>query len=163
MESINGGKLFSNSYTLDLGGCVATLRYCAGWADKIHGRTIPVGEQLWETTRGEGRHQEDHCRAELFQTLPFKEVTQKGRLILLLDFETMQLRTWKFCYDLSNGFLKIVSAQSCWRYLENIKGRIFFCPQLLNQGNRLSDRPHFSKWATNYFLCIPVVKFIPFL
>ncbi|XP_025857334.1 aldehyde dehydrogenase 1A1 [Vulpes vulpes] len=53
MESINGGKLFSNSYTLDLGGCVATLRYCAGWADKIHGRTIPVDGNFFGYTRHE--------------------------------------------------------------------------------------------------------------
>ncbi|XP_008591545.1 PREDICTED: aldehyde dehydrogenase, cytosolic 2 [Galeopterus variegatus] len=43
MESMNGGKLFSNAYLMDLGGCIKTLRYCAGWADKIHGRTIPAG------------------------------------------------------------------------------------------------------------------------
>ncbi|TKC36184.1 hypothetical protein EI555_004384, partial [Monodon monoceros] len=43
MESMNGGKLFSNAYLMDLGGCIKTLRYCAGWADKIQGRTIPIG------------------------------------------------------------------------------------------------------------------------
>lgn len=48
MESMNGGKLFSNAYLMDLGGCLKTLRYCAGWADKIQGRTIPSGKQLWE-------------------------------------------------------------------------------------------------------------------
>ncbi|KAG8512997.1 Retinal dehydrogenase 1, partial [Galemys pyrenaicus] len=50
MESMNGGKLFSSAYLMDLGGCIKTLRYCAGWADKVQGRTIPIGKQLWETT-----------------------------------------------------------------------------------------------------------------
>lgn len=43
MESIDGGKLFSSSFLMDLGACIKTLRYCAGWADKIQGRTIPMG------------------------------------------------------------------------------------------------------------------------
>lgn len=44
MESINGGKIFSNAYLMDLGACVKTLRYYAGWADKVQGRTVPMGE-----------------------------------------------------------------------------------------------------------------------
>lgn len=55
MESMNGGKLFSSAYLMDLGGCITTLRYCAGWADKIQGRTIPIGKELWEAARGGGR------------------------------------------------------------------------------------------------------------
>ncbi|KAK2119511.1 hypothetical protein P7K49_000897 [Saguinus oedipus] len=43
MESMNGGKLYSDAYLNDLAGCIKTLRYCAGWADKIQGRTIPTG------------------------------------------------------------------------------------------------------------------------
>lgn len=46
MEAIDGGKLFSTAYLMDLGACIKTLRYCAGWADKIQGRTIPMGEQF---------------------------------------------------------------------------------------------------------------------
>uniref|UniRef100_A0A8C0LP92 aldehyde dehydrogenase (NAD(+)) n=1 Tax=Canis lupus dingo TaxID=286419 RepID=A0A8C0LP92_CANLU len=42
MESINGGKLFSNSYTLDLGGCVATLRYCAGGLTRYMAAQYPL-------------------------------------------------------------------------------------------------------------------------
>lgn len=52
MESINAGKLFPNAYLMDLGGCIKTLRYCAGWADKTQGRTMPVGEQRWGASRG---------------------------------------------------------------------------------------------------------------
>lgn len=58
MESMNGGKLYSNAYLNDLAGCIKTLRYCAGWADKIQGRTIPIGKYLWETTNGEDRSEE---------------------------------------------------------------------------------------------------------
>ncbi|KAJ7335543.1 hypothetical protein JRQ81_013484 [Phrynocephalus forsythii] len=53
MESINGGKLFPNAYLMDLGGCINTLRYCAGWADKIQGRTIPIDGNYFTYTRHE--------------------------------------------------------------------------------------------------------------
>ncbi|KAJ8792844.1 hypothetical protein J1605_004029 [Eschrichtius robustus] len=45
MESLNGGKPFLQAFYVDLQGVIKTLRYYAGWADKIHGMTIPVGEK----------------------------------------------------------------------------------------------------------------------
>ncbi|NXE40598.1 AL1A1 dehydrogenase, partial [Ptilorrhoa leucosticta] len=53
METIDGGKLFSMAYLMDLGACIKTLRYCAGWADKIHGRTVPVDGNFFTFTRHE--------------------------------------------------------------------------------------------------------------
>lgn len=44
MESLNGGKPFLQAFYVDLQGVIKTLRYYAGWADKIHGMTIPVGK-----------------------------------------------------------------------------------------------------------------------
>lgn len=44
MESMNGGKLFSTTYMMDIGACIKTLHYCAGWADKVQGRTVPAGK-----------------------------------------------------------------------------------------------------------------------
>ncbi|XP_028351628.1 retinal dehydrogenase 2 isoform X2 [Physeter macrocephalus] len=41
MESLNGGKPFLQAFYVDLQGVIKTLRYYAGWADKIHGMTIP--------------------------------------------------------------------------------------------------------------------------
>jgi aldehyde dehydrogenase (NAD+) len=41
LESLNSGKTISDSRG-DMGGVVNTLRYYAGWADKIEGRTVPV-------------------------------------------------------------------------------------------------------------------------
>src|SRR5262249_3191531 len=41
LESLNSGKTINDSRG-DLQGVVNTLRYYAGWADKIEGRTIPV-------------------------------------------------------------------------------------------------------------------------
>lgn len=38
------GKPFLHAFFIDLEGCIKTLRYFAGWADKIQGRTIPTGE-----------------------------------------------------------------------------------------------------------------------
>uniref|UniRef100_A0A8C9DJL9 Aldehyde dehydrogenase domain-containing protein n=1 Tax=Prolemur simus TaxID=1328070 RepID=A0A8C9DJL9_PROSS len=50
MEAMNGGKLFSNAYLMDIALCIKGLRYCAGWADKIQGRTIPAGDSSEEIT-----------------------------------------------------------------------------------------------------------------
>jgi aldehyde dehydrogenase (NAD+) len=41
LESLNSGKTINDS-TGDVEGVVNTLRYYAGWADKIEGRTVPV-------------------------------------------------------------------------------------------------------------------------
>ncbi len=41
LESLNCGKTISDSRG-DLGGAVNSLRYYAGWADKIEGKTVPV-------------------------------------------------------------------------------------------------------------------------
>src|SRR4051812_25499478 len=41
LESLNAGKTI-NDATGDLEGVVNTLRYYAGWADKIEGKTVPV-------------------------------------------------------------------------------------------------------------------------
>ncbi|NXD14349.1 AL1A1 dehydrogenase, partial [Nothocercus nigrocapillus] len=53
MESIDGGKLFSTAYLMDVGACIKSLRYCAGWADKNHGRTIPMDGNFFTFTRHE--------------------------------------------------------------------------------------------------------------
>src|SRR5207249_4192643 len=41
LESTNCGKILSDALG-DVQGAVNTLRYYAGWADKIEGRTVPV-------------------------------------------------------------------------------------------------------------------------
>src|SRR5262245_42230349 len=51
LESLNSGKTISDARG-DMEGVANTLRYYAGWADKIEGRTIPVrGEFLSYTLR----------------------------------------------------------------------------------------------------------------
>jgi len=58
------GKPFLQAYFIDLEGCIKTLRYYAGWADKIQGKTIPVGKflqtqfQSWDGIREGGRYME---------------------------------------------------------------------------------------------------------
>lgn len=42
LESLDNGKPFEDS-VLDIEATVATLQYYAGFADKIHGKTIPTG------------------------------------------------------------------------------------------------------------------------
>uniref|UniRef100_A0A3Q2IDL1 aldehyde dehydrogenase (NAD(+)) n=1 Tax=Equus caballus TaxID=9796 RepID=A0A3Q2IDL1_HORSE len=42
LETMDSGKPFLHAFFIDLEGCIKTLRYFAGWADKIQGRTIPT-------------------------------------------------------------------------------------------------------------------------
>ncbi|XP_063105786.1 aldehyde dehydrogenase 1A1-like [Cavia porcellus] len=53
METTNAGKLFASTYLMEIGSSVKTLRYCAGWADKIQGRTIPSDGDFFTYTRRE--------------------------------------------------------------------------------------------------------------
>lgn len=42
LETLDNGKTFESSVG-DIQASAATLRYYAGWCDKIHGNTIPSG------------------------------------------------------------------------------------------------------------------------
>uniref|UniRef100_A0A4W3H6C4 Retinaldehyde dehydrogenase 3 n=2 Tax=Callorhinchus milii TaxID=7868 RepID=A0A4W3H6C4_CALMI len=53
LETMDTGKPFLQSFAIDLEGCIRTLRYYAGWADKIHGKSIPVDEDFVLFTRHE--------------------------------------------------------------------------------------------------------------
>uniref|UniRef100_A0A8C0WVB5 Aldehyde dehydrogenase domain-containing protein n=1 Tax=Castor canadensis TaxID=51338 RepID=A0A8C0WVB5_CASCN len=53
MESINGGKPFPPTYLMELGMCIQAIQYCAGWADKVHGYTIPSDGDVFTYTRRE--------------------------------------------------------------------------------------------------------------
>lgn len=44
LETLDTGKPFTQSVFVDLEGSIRTLRYFAGWADKIHGKSVPIGE-----------------------------------------------------------------------------------------------------------------------
>ncbi|KAK9394078.1 aldehyde dehydrogenase family 1 member A3-like [Crotalus adamanteus] len=44
LETLDTGKPFLQAFFVDLEGCIKTLRYYAGWADKIQGKNIPVGK-----------------------------------------------------------------------------------------------------------------------
>ena len=41
---MDNGKPYKDAYNIDLNLVMKTYRYYAGWADKIHGKTIPIGE-----------------------------------------------------------------------------------------------------------------------
>lgn len=45
LESLDNGKPFGDSL-MDIEISVSTLKYYAGFADKIHGKTIPAGKIL---------------------------------------------------------------------------------------------------------------------
>lgn len=52
LETLDNGKPIFESQFVDVPSCVNILRYYAGWADKIHGDTIPIrGPHLCYTRR----------------------------------------------------------------------------------------------------------------
>src|SRR5690606_23277312 len=53
LEVIDTGKPMSDATQWDIPGSIATIRYFAGWADKIHGKTIPVAGPFLTYTRRE--------------------------------------------------------------------------------------------------------------
>uniref|UniRef100_A0A803U1R9 Aldehyde dehydrogenase 1 family member A3 n=1 Tax=Anolis carolinensis TaxID=28377 RepID=A0A803U1R9_ANOCA len=53
LETMDTGKPFLQAFFIDLEGCIKTLRYYAGWADKIQGKTIPVDDNYACFTRHE--------------------------------------------------------------------------------------------------------------
>ncbi|XP_026043042.1 aldehyde dehydrogenase 1A1 isoform X2 [Maylandia zebra] len=53
LEALNCGKVFLVAYFVDLMATIKTLRYYSGWADKIHGKTIPVDGEYFTYTRHE--------------------------------------------------------------------------------------------------------------
>ncbi|XP_041644589.1 aldehyde dehydrogenase family 1 member A3 [Cheilinus undulatus] len=53
LESLDTGKPFLQSFFIDLDGSIKTLRYYAGWADKIHGKSLPVDENFTCLTKHE--------------------------------------------------------------------------------------------------------------
>ena len=45
LESLDNGKPWKDSYTIDIPLVLRCYRYFAGWADKMHGKTIPCGKK----------------------------------------------------------------------------------------------------------------------
>lgn len=53
LESLDNGKPYHIALAVDVPASIETLRYYAGWADKIHGKTIPVRGDFLTYTRHE--------------------------------------------------------------------------------------------------------------
>lgn len=53
LETLDTGKPFLQAFFIDLDGSIKTLRYYAGWADKIHGKSLPVDESFMCLTKHE--------------------------------------------------------------------------------------------------------------
>ena len=53
LESLDNGKPYHVARAADLSLTVACYRYYAGWADKNHGKTIPVGGNYFTYTKHE--------------------------------------------------------------------------------------------------------------
>ncbi|KAH8293297.1 hypothetical protein KR018_012344 [Drosophila ironensis] len=53
LETLDNGKPFAMSYNVDIPFSYKNLRYFAGWADKNHGKTIPLDGDFMTYTRHE--------------------------------------------------------------------------------------------------------------
>jgi len=53
LETLDNGKPYAMSYNVDVPLAVKNLRYFAGWADKNHGKTIPMDGDFFAYTRHE--------------------------------------------------------------------------------------------------------------
>merc|ERR1711991_216259 len=53
LEALDNGKPYAVAKAADLGLSIKCIRYYAGWADKIHGQTIPVEGPYFAYTRPE--------------------------------------------------------------------------------------------------------------
>ena len=53
LESLDNGKPFTDAFHVDLGLSIKCYRYFAGWADKNHGKTIPMDGSVLCYTRHE--------------------------------------------------------------------------------------------------------------
>lgn len=78
-------KIFTHAYMLDTEVSIKALKYFAGWADKIHGQTIPSGEYMWET--GSMTVEERPlCGAGYLQIVPGRGINQLGKLLFSSSF-----------------------------------------------------------------------------
>jgi aldehyde dehydrogenase (NAD+) len=53
LEALDNGKPFTFAKAADIALCIKTYRYYGGWADKIHGQTIPISGNYFCYTRKE--------------------------------------------------------------------------------------------------------------
>jgi aldehyde dehydrogenase (NAD+) len=53
LEALNNGKTFKSAKDADVPMAIGTIRYYAGWADKIHGQVIETHENKLTYTRHE--------------------------------------------------------------------------------------------------------------
>jgi aldehyde dehydrogenase (NAD+) len=53
LETLDNGKPYTDSFNADLALTINTYRYYAGWADKNHGKVIPVDGNYFSYTRHE--------------------------------------------------------------------------------------------------------------
>ncbi|XP_012259114.1 aldehyde dehydrogenase, mitochondrial [Athalia rosae] len=53
LETLDNGKPYAVAYAVDLPASIASLRYYAGWADKNHGKVLPMDGNFFSFTRHE--------------------------------------------------------------------------------------------------------------
>ena len=53
IEALDSGKTFIGTKNIDVKLSISTIRYYAGWADKIHGQVVETHENNFSYTRHE--------------------------------------------------------------------------------------------------------------
>ncbi|VDM74996.1 unnamed protein product [Strongylus vulgaris] len=53
LEALDNGKPYGMAYAIDVALAIACIRYYAGYADKYHGKTIPIRGNFFTYTRHE--------------------------------------------------------------------------------------------------------------
>lgn len=53
LDSLDNGKPYSDALNIDVKLAHKCFRYYGGWADKIHGKTIPIDGKYFSYTRHE--------------------------------------------------------------------------------------------------------------
>jgi hypothetical protein len=91
MESMNAGKVFAHAYLLDVEISIKALQYFAGWADKIHGQTIPSGKSIWDSN---GMMVQGKATVEELSTFKFSlievSINETNNYFFLLHFVPIQ-------------------------------------------------------------------------
>jgi acyl-CoA reductase-like NAD-dependent aldehyde dehydrogenase len=100
LETLDNGKPFKDSVG-DIMGAVNSIRYYAGWADKIHGKTIPADGQVFAFTRAEPI-------GVCGQIIPVSDfvIKKKKKLYLIFSFQwnfPLYMFSWKLGPALSCG------------------------------------------------------------
>lgn len=137
IEALDSGKPLTNNALADVESVADYLRYCAGWADKLHGLQIPVSSTLMAVT---------------------KRVPLVVGCIVPWNYP-ISMASWKFCPALAAGCTIVMKSSEITPlsllYFANLVKSAGFPPGIFNVvsgygrdvGSALSKHPKLGKVA----------------